>query len=383
MGVDDLGLFYRDRISAKDCLSHPWMAAQDLSRPLHSHYESSTSVDSSISLSMDNVLSSCETSPLSSTASSFAAGGRGSYEATVTDEEKGSECDQLTVYSSEVFKASLQVELHKKLGQQVSESSTSTEDCVSHSLSSTLSAEPTKESQNSGSTSNYSKDVESLKTSRSDPGRSDKEGTSLSPLVPGTGESIDSEVSSSSQNTLTRHSNKENHLHRTKKISPEVTEKGDILQLLKNGMSLIDGSESKDWGNSLRTVSRPPHSDVPGGQSCTNSSREIHKSPYPPTTGRTVICDNDMAGRKEDFMKLLTEGVSLSFNTSNNSDHTPLEHSPSPKLREETSNKQKKPVARRPDSFILPVEVQEAILKGDIEPVTIWEEPTNTIGNGQ
>lgn len=398
----------RDRITAKECLSHPWMTSAELSRPLPSHYESSTSVDSSISLSMDNVLSSCETSPISSTTSSFAAGGHGSCEVAVTDEEKSTDCEQQVTYSSENFRASLQKSLHGKLGPQSPDSPATTHQ-VCNSTRSQLSPElqsGSKQETSLSSGTDHSRHQETSETLLSVRPEGCVELSPVPSLSPING--TDSLLEESfSQDTLTRQTRREEVTcdreerlsgqgeqplrgrectRSTKKVSPEIREEGNILQLLRNGMSLIDDSNSADWGNSPSKISKQP--STVKGQVRTGKIPTSNHSTTTTTFSSavpTTSVQNSVVNASEnttDTVKFLTVGMPLSNSTSNELEPAPFRES-SPQPSTKGRNHEKKPLKWRPDSFILPLEVQEAILKGNIEPQTIYEEATHSNDNSQ
>lgn len=448
-------LLCRRRITARECLAHPWISDVTLTQPIRSHYESSTSVDSSISLSMDNMVSSAETSPISSATSSFAAG-QSSYD---------------TNYSAPLEEC-LAVEDRKDsgIGHRVSLSTSLTQGLSAALISSVQMPSDDTRPQSRGNSSDWLGQQREVSPSPSPspawaehPGRS----ASIDSTASGSGtagdetapvkrlpadsqhnndastplvELADMPPSSSGRRASTEaESTRESQpqlcaspqlpasesrpvVLGKKDVSPEVNKSDEVMRLLREGLSLTDGSSGRSSPNQSNTSSclsiehRWLYTDscgrtVSASKSVPSTLPEPGMSPawdMPSARSSLAVTQQGMS----EVMRLLTVGVPLT----EGEEDTEAEQGPCPnkggsgqadkpaesdvlrRLRvctppgsprwqqrstssgtvspqREASPHRRRTSKPRPDSFVLPVEVQEAILKGDLDLAKIEETP--------
>ena len=207
---------------------------------------------------------------------------------------------------------------------------------------------------------------------------------------------------------------------REKEVSPEVNKADEVMLLLRDGMSFSNGSKgSRTSVTNVSSSSRIEHRRLytsssvgtfTGQRSVPSASLQASLSPL----RDAFLSRSSPAGQQQEMsevMRLLTEGVpltdgekgverekaTLTNRGESRNAEKPVETNVLPRLRggvtpesflrQQKSDSSVSVLARpklspqrrrigkqsRPDSFILPLEVQEAILKGDLELAKIEE----------
>ena len=462
----------RRRITARECLAHPWMNDVTFTQPIRSHYQSSTSVDSSISLSMDNMVSSTETSPISSATSSFAAG-QSSYdtnypvpleECTTMEEGKDSGIghrvspSQLSSSLTQGLSDALVLSVRRKTSSDDTQpqSRSNSSDWLSHQRE--LSSSPSWGEQSgrspsidstasgNGTTSDETALVKRVSASSRQDDNTVIPAVALGDTPPSSRGGKASAEAQSTSDSLSQtqlcdtpqlpSAESRPVVRGEKEVSPEVNKADEVLRLLHEGLSLTKAGSEGSMPNMTNASSCPSieHRQLytgSSGRSLTASSgrnltassgRSLSASKSVPSTsprpGLSPARDmssarSSSAGTQHemlDVMRLLTVGVPLTEGKertdaeqeqwanrggSRQADkpaesdllkllrvgitpESPLWHqkdmssgSVSPQLG--ASPQRRRTSKPRPDSFILPVEVQEAILKGELDLAMIEE----------
>lgn len=438
--LSSLTLLCRRRITARECLAHSWMSDVTFTQPIRSHYESSTSVDSSISLSMDNMVASAETSPISSATSSFAAGQSSSdanysmplEECMAVGDGKDSGIGQrasplqlsssLTQGLSTALISSVQWNTSSDDTRPQSRGNSSDwlgqrpEASPSPSVSWAERSERTT-SMGSGIVCDETTPVKrgavsSLHTSRT---------SATLPVEVGDMLPNDHRGKLSTEMESVRHSQvyataqlpSDESTRGKKEVSPEVNKADEVMRLLRDGLSLTNGGSGSSSPNLVGTSSCL---SIEHRRLCTDSGRRsVTASRSVPLTsslpglspGRHVTSTrSSSAGAQQgmsEVIQLLTAGVPLTEGEvgseteptlrTNRGDSRSADKpadrditTPEPSQmhqkgvssgmisqRPGASSQRRHTSKPRPDSFILPVEVQEAILKGDLDLAVVEE----------
>lgn len=431
------------------------MSDVTFTQPIRSHYESSTSVDSSISLSMDNMVSSTETSPISSATSSFAAG-QSSYdtsypvplECTAMGERKDSGIGHRV--SPSQLSSSLTQGLSDALGLSVQRktSSNDTQPQLRSDSSDWLGQQ--RELSSSPSWGEQSRRSPSMDSTASGNGLTNNETAPVKRVSASSQQDNDTLIPTEASGDMlpsshggrasaevesTRDSLSQTQLCNTpqlpsadcrpvvrgeKEVSPEVNKADEVMRLLREGLSLTKGGSEGSMPNMANASSCPSieHRQLytgSSGRSLSASKSVPSTSPQPSLSPARDVSSarSSSAGAQQemsDVMRFLTVGVPLTegeegtdaeqeqwanrggsrqADKAAESDvlkllrvgitpESPLWHqksmsSGSVSPQPGASPQRRRTSKPRPDSFILPVEVQEAILKGELDLIMIEE----------
>ena len=447
--LSSLTLLCRRRITARECLAHAWMSDVTFTQPIRSHYESSTSVDSSISLSMDNMVSSAETSPISSATSSFAAG-QSSFDANYS--MPLDECMAVgDGKDSGIGHRASPLQLGSSLAQGLSNAlissvqwDTLSDDTRPQSRGNSsdwlgqrpeVSPSPSLSwAERSGRTTSMGSSASGIACDETTPVKRvavsslQSSHASTPPVEVGEVPPNDhrgkssTEVESVRQPQLyaTAQLPSDESTRRKKEVSPEVNKADEVMRLLRDGLSLTNGGSGSSSPNLVSTSScvsiehRRLYTDS-GRRSITASRSAPLTSPLPGLSPARQVTStrSSSAGAHQgmsEVMQLLTVGVPLTEGEEGSETEpalwatrgdsrrgdkladrgisSPLRVNSTPEpsqlhqkgvssetvsQRPGASPQRRRTSKPRPDSFIIPVEVQEAILKGDLDLAAIEE----------
>ena len=381
----------------------------EVSRPIKTHHESTMSVDSSISLSMDNVLS-ADNSPISSCTSSFAAGGQSSYDSSYPDERdipeegiKSSSYPEKLEMSSLLESITLPLDKTCTHSEKDLTESSKTDTSFDKLKPSLEKVKKMFEKENMYSTSPNSKllaGTANLVTERNTKNKKDSaalsetlsSGREVKAHLPIESPQQPLEVThsslQSSQSTIkgfSPHSNQDkpksevtssssadsdrNMVASSSDVTEGPSSVANSLQMLTHGVSSSD----------LPTMSSPALMRTPLQIPGSGQAPEIHPRSMLvqdiPNQGSTT------AYKKDEVILLPTSGGPVDNEHSRHSPsshkdvpnshrrHSPSSHKDVPDFhsRKVVNRTKRNHVHSRPDSFVIPMEVREAILKGDFD----------------